>query len=122
MNMVMTLLEIRSEVLPITMCAPPRLRRVRPTWASVTVAGGTWTGCLVFGVVGLGTRVLVVGVAGVPGALVNGIPLALVVVGVALLLPDPRGLGVMAAFAMLALAKEHNLMSLKRAAMHVVFR
>ena len=105
MNMVMILLEIRSEAPSITMCLPPRLRRVPPTRASVTVAGGTWTGCLVFGVVGLGTRVLVVWVAGVLRASVTGVPLALVVVGVALLLPDPRGLGVMAALAMWAMAK-----------------
>ena len=126
MNMVMTLLEMKPEAPSRSMCVPPRLRRVRPTWASASANVAPWT-CFCFtGVVGLVTGVVLILerlpkalVKGVCGALGNEVPgvLALVLTkGVVLLLPDPWALGVLSTPTMLAMNK--HLRSPKRPESH----
>ena len=105
MNMVMTLLEMKPEAPSRSMCVPPRLRRVRPTWASAPANVAPWTCFCVTGVVGLVTRVVLILerlpkalVKGVCGALGKGVPGALALVltkGVVSQLPDPWALGVL---------------------------
>jgi hypothetical protein len=99
MNMVMTQLEMKPEAPSRSMWVPPRLRRVRPTWASVEAWAQLWV---------LGVVVLAL-VNGVPGALVKGVPEALALAlalacGVVLQLPDPWALGVWSALPILAMA------------------
>lgn len=106
MNMVITLVETKPDEPSRSMCVPPRLRRVRPTWASASESMDDRLQPCVLGVAGL--------VKGVPGTLVNGVPWALALalalaIGVVLLLPDPRPVGVMSPFAIeLAMAAEQT--------------
>ena len=104
MNMVVMLVDRNPEEPSLSMCLPPRLRRVRLTWASSSVA---LDACWRLGVLGVSCGALVNGVPWALvkracGALFKGVPWALALAfacGVDLLLPDPRPVGVMACFA-----------------------
>ena len=101
MNMVVTLLEMKPDAPALSMCVPPRLRRVRPSpmsSAGPALDFRVWPGVL--GVAGLGAWVswaLAVAL-GVAVALAVALAEALVR-GVALLLRDPWPKGVLQALA-----------------------